>query len=190
MLAEIEGHIVRKIPGLIWLRTGALTWEINIPFTLSENLPPPGETIRLAVCLLVRGEALELYGFPDERYRETFRLLAALPRIGPRLALNVLALFPPHKLEEIVASEDTKALATVPGIGPRRAERLCLELRARLGLKRRPREGPSILEEALLALENLGFSSREAREALEKVYTGEENLDELLRKALKIFSPS
>lgn len=190
MFSEITGQITKKIPGKLWLKTGPVVWEISVPFTFTENLPPPGEEVRLSVCVLLRGESLEMYGFPDETYRESFLLLSSLPRIGPRLALNLLALFSPQELEEAVRSEDVPALSKVPGIGPRRAERLCVELRARLGLKRRPKERPPLYEEALQVLKNLGFSAVEAEEALSQVFTGQEDLDELLRKALKRFSPA
>ena len=190
MLSEITGQITKKIPGKLWLKTGPLVWEIFVPFTFTENLPPPGEKVRISVCVFLRGETFEMYGFPDDTYREAFLLLSSLPRIGPRLALNLLALFSPQELEEAVRTEDVSALSRVPGIGPRRAERLCVELRARLGLKRRHRERSPIYEEALTALKNLGFSAAEAEEALSQVFTGKEDLDELLRKALKRFSPA
>ena len=190
MLSEITGRITRKIPGKIWLKTGPLVWEIMVPFTFTESLPPPGKEVRLPVCVFLRGEVPEIYGLPNETYRETFLLLSSLPRIGPRLALNLLALFSPRELEEAVRSEDISALSRVPGIGPRRAERLCLELRARLGLRRRPREHPPVYEEALAVLKSLGFSAEEAEEALEEVFTGKEDLEELLRRALKRFSPT
>ncbi len=165
-------------------------WEIGVPFTLVEKLPAVGEEVRLSVCLYLKGEDLALYGFPDERYREAFLLLSSLPRLGPRLALNLLALFSPSELEEVVRSENFSALSRVPGIGPRRAERLCVELRAKLGLKKRPREHPPVYEEALVVLKNLGFSRAEAEEALTKVFEGDEDLDTLVRKALKELSPA
>ena len=189
MLSEISGQLVKKFPGKVWLRTGDLVWEIAVPFTWVEKLPSVGEKVRLSVCLLLHGEEPALFGFPNERYRETFRLLSALPRLGPRLALNILAFFDPEELEKVVREENVSALSRVPGIGPRRAERLCMELRAKLGIRKRPLERPPVYEEALVILKSLGFSSAEAESALSAVFEGEEDLDTLIRKTLKRLSP-
>ena len=189
MLSEITGRLRRKLPGRIWIEAGPVVLEVTVPFTLVETLPPVGEVVRLPVCLWIQEGTPELFGFADETSRETFRLLASLSGVGPRLALNLLAFFRPEELEEAVQREDIQALSRVPGIGPRRAERLCVELRGKLALQKKKTAPSPVYEEALLALKNLGFSAREAEEALAAVFTGEENLDELLRKALKHFSP-
>ncbi len=189
MLSEIRGRLKRKIPGKIWLESGPLVFEISVPFTLTETLPPPGEELRLPVCLWIQEGVPEIFGFGDEEARETFKLLASLSGVGPRLALNILAFFRPEELEKAVQTEDLKALSRVPGIGPRRAERLCVELRGKLALKKKSRSRSAVYEEALAVLKNLGFSATEAEETLTEVFTGQEDLDELLKKALKRFSP-
>ncbi len=189
MLSEIRGRIKRKSPGKIWLEVGSLVLEITVPLTLTETLPPPGEEVSLPVCLWIQEGVPEIFGFGDEETRETFKLLASLSGVGPRLALNLLAFFRPEELEKAVQTEDLKALSRVPGIGPRRAERLCVELRGKLALRKKSPARPPVYEEALAVLRNLGFSAREAEEALAQVFSGEEDLDELLKKALKRFSP-
>ncbi|MBX6422513.1 Holliday junction branch migration protein RuvA [Thermosulfurimonas sp. F29] len=181
--------MIRKIPGKVWLEVGALVFEVTVPFTLTEKLPAPGQVLRLPICLWIQEGVPELFGFADEESRDTFRLLASLSGVGPRLALNILALFRPEELEEAVRSEDVEALSRVPGIGPRRAEKLCVELRGRLALRKKDRPRPPLYEEALRILRHLGFPVTEAEKALSEVYTGEEDLDALLREALKRLSP-
>ncbi len=186
MLAQIKGRLVKKQPGKILLETGAFTFEINVPFNLAEKLPPVGEEAKLFTSLKIRNDALELYGFLSASARDLFEKLQSISRLGPKLALNILAVFEPEELARVVAENDAKTLAKVPGIGPRRAERLCVEFRARLGLKPSP---PSpLFQEALSALLNLGFSRDEAQEALEKVFQEGKDLSEIVKNALKRLS--
>ena len=92
-----------------------------------------GERARVATSLVVREDALTLYGFASEDERNTFELLQTASGIGPRLALAMLAVFTPDALRRAVATEDLAALTTVPGIGRKGAQRIVLELAGRLG---------------------------------------------------------
>jgi holliday junction DNA helicase RuvA len=93
----------------------------------------PGESARVATSLVVREDALTLYGFASEDERNTFELLQTASGVGPRLALAMLAVFTPDALRRAVATEDLAALTTVPGIGKKGAQRIVLELAGRLG---------------------------------------------------------
>ncbi len=186
MLAQVEGRIQRKEPGRVFLKSGPLVFEIFVPFSLAEELPPVGEKCLLHVSLRIRNEIPELYGFLDAEDRNLFENLQNVSRLGPRLALNILSVFKPREFLEIVARNDVRSLAKVPGIGPRRAERLCVELRSRLGLKKSPVS--PLFEEALSALLNLGFKPEEARSALEKCFREGEDLSEIIKGALKQLS--
>ena len=93
----------------------------------------PGERARLATSLVVREDALTLYGFATDDERNTFELLQAASGVGPRLALAMLAVLSPDGLRRAVAAEDLTALTRVPGIGRKGAQRIVLELAGRLG---------------------------------------------------------
>ncbi len=189
MLAQIRGTILKKLPGKVLLGVGPITLEILIPFSLFERLPEEGRPFSFYVVLRLRGEVFELYGFEDWETREVFQRLQSIPRVGPRLALNILSVFTPHEFRQIIEETDIERLSRVPGIGPKRAERLCVELRARLGLvKKTPTRREKSFEEALSALLNLGFSAGEASNALEAVYQEDDDLALLIRKALKRLS--
>ncbi|NPB09201.1 MAG: Holliday junction branch migration protein RuvA [Thermodesulfobacteria bacterium] len=188
MLAKVSGIIEKKAPGKVVLSLGAIALEILVPLCVSEELPPEGEECSLFVTERLRGEVFELYGFADWESRELFGRLQSISRVGPRLALNILSVFRPEELSEIVAQADYKRLARVPGIGPRRAERLCVELRNRLGIDPQKAPASPAFSEALSTLLNLGFSRDEAQKALNEVFREDLELSELVREALRKLS--
>ncbi len=186
MLAQVKGIVVRKGLNKVYVATGPVVLEICVPQALLAKLPDEGHHLTLYVTLRLRGEVLELYGFEDWESKELFEKLISVSRLGPRLALNILGVFSPARFAEVVAQNDLESLSKVPGIGPRRAEKLCVELRAKLGFK--PGRTSTLYSEALTALLNLGFAEKEARLALEKVFKEGEDLAEIIKKALKELS--
>ncbi len=187
MLNRLTGTLLEKGPGQVLLELGPVVLEILVPLSLYERLPEPGQRVCLYVVLRFKGESLELYGFADQETRVLFQRLQGLPRVGPRLALNILSVFSPEEFREVIAAGDVERLSQVPGIGPKRAARLCVELRSRLDWSPpQPQSGP--MEEALSALLNLGFSRKEALESLKASYQEGMDLALLLRQALKRLS--
>ncbi|WP_457755757.1 Holliday junction branch migration protein RuvA [Thermodesulfatator indicus] len=168
------------------MATGPVVLEVTVPLNLSQNLPQEGEDYTLYTTLRLRGEVLELYGFNSWDNKIFFEKLISISSLGPRLALNILSVFEPEEFIEAVAKNDVKKLSEVPGIGPRRAEKLCVELRARLELS--PQTQSPLWNEALSALLNLGFAEKEARKALKNVFKEGEDLTVLIKEALKRLS--
>ncbi len=189
MWARLSGTIELKAPGRVVISLGSVALEVQIPLSLYQELPQEGEKCTLFVMGRLRGEVFELYGFRDWETRELFGQLQGISQVGPKLALNILSVFSREELAEVVAQADHKKLAQVPGIGPRRAERLCVELKARL---RTPPRAPSrrtpLFSEALSALVNLGFAASEAEGALNAVFEEGKELGDLVREALKKLS--
>jgi holliday junction DNA helicase RuvA len=138
-----------------------------------------GERARVATSLVVREDALTLYGFATEDERSTFELLQTASGVGPRLALAMLAVFSPDALRRAVATEDLTALTTVPGIGRKGAQRIVLELAGRLGppADRNVQDGgkgpgsPAApwREQVRAGLVSLGWQAREAEQAIAAV---------------------
>jgi Holliday junction DNA helicase RuvA len=144
----------------------------------------PGERARVPTSLVVREDALTLYGFTDEDERTVFELLQTASGIGPRLALAMLAVHSPDALRRAVATEDLPALMMVPGIGKKGAQRIVLELAGRLGASgpepatgggvkgaggtaHAPAAAPGAWRDQLhSALTGLGWSPREAEQAV------------------------
>lgn len=158
-----------------------------------------GEPARLATHLVVREDALTLFGFVDDDERSVFELLQSVAGVGPRLALAVLAVHAPDAVRAAVATEDVAALTRVPGIGRKGAQRILLELKDRVaatvgGAPAVPVQGGQGWQEQLrAALSGLGWGAREVDEALAAVgpqARGAETPDVavLLRAALRTLS--
>jgi Holliday junction DNA helicase RuvA len=132
MIAHLDGTVSSVAPDGAVIDVGGVGLLVQCtPGTLAGLRP--GERARVATSLVVREDALTLYGFAGEDERNTFELLQTASGVGPRLALAMLAVFSPDALRRAVAAEDLAALTTVPGIGRKGAQRIVLELAGRLG---------------------------------------------------------
>jgi Holliday junction DNA helicase RuvA len=142
-----------------------------------------GERARLATSLVVREDALTLYGFASDDERDVFELVQTASGVGPRLALAMLASFSPDGLRQAIAAEDVSALTRVPGIGRKGAQRIVLELAGRLGSPAGPAgvmgplpgggpaaDGAGLWRDQVRAgLVNLGWPARDAEQAIAAV---------------------
>jgi Holliday junction DNA helicase RuvA len=140
-----------------------------------------GSSARLATSLLVREDALTLFGFADSDEREVFEIVQTVSGVGPRLALAMLAVHTPDGLRRAVLDEDVKALQRVPGIGLKGAQRIILELKDRIGVPAlvsssapaptAPGDRRDMVVEALVGL---GWTARAAGDAVATVLDGSE----------------
>src|ERR1700684_3093919 len=132
MIAHLDGIVSGVAPDGAVIDVGGVGLLVQCtPGTLAGLRT--GERARVATSLVVREDALTLYGFGTEDERNTFELVQTASGVGPRLALAMLAVFTPDALRRAVATEDLAALTTVPGIGRKGAQRIVLELAGRLG---------------------------------------------------------
>lgn len=161
-----------------------------------------GEQATLPSALIVREDSLTLYGFADADERAVFDILIGVNGIGPRMAQTVLAVLSPEDLRAAVTAEDKATLSKVPGVGPKLAARMALELKDRLGPPRGssgtvPVQAIPTEDERRIqvhgALTNLGWSARDAESAWESVLEqtgGSGEVPELLRLALRTLGKS
>lgn len=172
MIASLAGQVVAIAPDGAVIEVGGIGLFLSCTPNLLAGLRV-GSGARLAASLVVREDALTLYGFADDDERLVFELLQTATGVGPRLAQAVLAVHRPDAVRRAVATEDFAALTLVPGVGRKGAQRLVLELRDRLG----PEIGtapPAVpfgraatwREQVRSGLVGLGWSAREAEEAL------------------------
>ena len=127
MIAHLDGIVSGVAPDGAVIDVGGVGLLVQCtPGTLAGLRT--GERARVATSLVVREDALTLYGFGTEDERNTFELVQTASGVGPRLALAMLAVFTPDALRRAVATEDLAALTTVPGIGRKGAQRIVLEL--------------------------------------------------------------
>jgi Holliday junction DNA helicase RuvA len=132
MISHLHGRVSAIAPEGAVIEVGGVGLLVQCtPGTLATLRP--GERARVATSLVVREDALTLFGFAGDDERDVFELLQTASGVGPRLALAMLAVFTPDALRRAVAAEDVTALTRVPGIGRKGAQRIVLELAGRLG---------------------------------------------------------
>jgi len=196
VIAFVSGQVAALAPDSAVIEVGGIGMAVQCaPGTLAPLRI--GQPARLATSLVVREDSLTLYGFADDDERQVFELLQTVSGVGPRLAQTILAVHAPDALRAAVAAGDEKALTAVPGIGKKGAQRLLLELRDRLGAPvGAVRAGAAAAapaswsEQLLAALTGLGYTAKDAEEAVAAVTPQAEAAQEpqvgtLLRAALQ-----
>src|SRR3984957_5052255 len=176
MIAHLDGTVTTVAPEGAVIDVGGVGLLVQCsPGTLASLRA--GERAKVATSLVVREDALTLYGFATDDERNTFELLQTASGIGPRLALAMLGTFNPDALRSAVAAADVTALTAVPGIGRKGAQRIVLELAGRLGA---PGDGslavpgravaagaqPGWRDQVRTGLVNLGWQQRDAEQAI------------------------
>jgi Holliday junction DNA helicase RuvA len=177
VIAHLHGTVAGLAPDAAVIEVGGVGMRVQCtPGTLATLRP--GEAARVATSLVVREDSLTLYGFLSEDERNVFELLQTASGVGPRLALAMLAVHAPDALRRAVATEDLAALTMVPGVGKKGAQRIVLELKDRLGPPgdvgggaglpgvTAARRAPSWRDQVQSGLVNLGWSARDAEQAI------------------------
>lgn len=199
MIGRLRGRLQGgELDGECVLEVGGVGYELTVPLgTRRRCLHDPAGEVVLHVHTHVRAESLELFGFATERERKVFRLLLAVPNVGPRTALAVLSSLSADELSAAVARSDVARLAKVPGVGKKTAERLVLELKERLGGAlgevadgSEATDAPAGRAMVLQALVGLGYKAGEAERALQSLgrRPPEESPEALLKEALRKLS--
>lgn len=150
-------------------------YEVQVPARLHDRLPSTGEPVELHTALVVRDDAMELFGFVSARDRSLFLRLQGASGVGPRLALALLGEMPGSRLVRAIRSKDHEVLRTVSGVGKKTAERIALELADKLDdlAAEEPAEEPTgVSAEAVQALRSLGYGARESEEAVHQARKG------------------
>lgn len=191
MIAELEGTVVRLARGAVILDVSGVGYKIHVgPETLAWLAKKEGGRIHLFTHLAPRENALDLFGFLKQRELEFFELLIAIPGIGPKSALAILSVAPVDTLQAAIRDGESTYLIKVSGIGKKNAEKIILELRDKLGVFENEKESAAVKEEldALEALRALGYSTKEAREALRQVPKDIQSTNKRLKEALRLLS--
>ena len=133
MIALVSGEVAVRRGDHVVVSCGGVGYRLAVSAETLRHVPRVGEPATLFTHLIVRDDALLLYGFATEQERDLFLLLLGVQSVGPKMALAVLSGGPPRELLSAVASGDTARLQAVPGIGKRTAERIVVELREKVG---------------------------------------------------------
>lgn len=193
MIAHIEGTLIEILHDGAVLDVHGVGYRVHMPSSAVAQLPARGERVRVQTHLHVREDAMTLFGFASIDQRDLFGVLLGVNGLGPKGALAVLSSYSPDAFRKAVATEDLDALTMIPGVGKKTAARMILELREKLALPELDvvpgGEGAAraVFVEVKGALLSLGYTSQEAREALDRIPRNghEYGTEELLKLVLK-----
>ncbi len=184
MIASLRGTVLVRRPDHVVLDVGGVGYRVAVSAQTFGKLPAVGREVALHTHLILRDDAIQLYGFATEEERELFLLLLGVQSVGPKMALGVLSGGPPRELTLALAAGDTGRFQAVPGIGKRTAERIVVELRDKVD------DEPIVISRGddprMLArdgLVELGFPVAEAEKLLSEA--DGESVEELIGAALR-----
>ncbi|MBT5442672.1 MAG: Holliday junction branch migration protein RuvA [Gammaproteobacteria bacterium] len=216
MIGRLTGLVIESAPGQLLLDVGGVGYEIEISLTTyahiletqgletqgleTQGLETQGlETKRPVTVhthLVVRDDAHLLYGFASAGEREMFRTLIKVNGVGPRMALGILSGLDSASFARAVTGNDVKALTALPGVGKKTAERLIIEMRDKVdSFDVSGSDNPStmtinVIEDAESALIGLGYRPQDAARAVSRVSDPAEDVESLIRQALKLLMQS
>jgi len=188
VIDSLTGEVVRIGTDYAAIDTGGIAYRAFAPTGTLRELTEGHEAL-LYTHLIVRDDSMQLYGFASQDEREIFCQLLTVGQVGPKLALQILSALPLNDLIEAVSAGDVVRLTGVKGVGKKTAERILVDLRDKIGAPGPSREFllSAGEETALRALTSrLGFSPREAREALQRLDGRDLPPEEIVRRALEI----
>lgn len=193
MIASLSGTVQKIESNSLIIHVGGVGLRVNVPRTVLEDVGGAGRRITLHTHLLVREDALTLFGFETEEDLQLFELLLGVNGVGPRLALAILGTLSPELLKSAVMREDAAVLQRVPGIGKKTAERIMFHLRDKLKLDASAAALPLVSDvdaDVIDILTGLGFSIVEAQSALQHVPREVTAIDERVGAALQYLDQS
>ena len=202
MISFLEGIVESASPLQVILNCNGVGYRVDVPITTAERIPSVGQTVRLHIHPVYREDSQALYGFMDPAERDFFHLVTSkVSGIGPKIGLNLMSRLSFQMLREAISRGDATLLAKCPGIGKKTAERLCIELKDKIGTTstagttdtaspmstEASQQGQSF-SDAIQALVALGFKLDAADTAVRKAAHSlghDASADALIKAALK-----
>lgn len=189
MIASLRGTVISIGLGTAVIECQGVGYEVTTtPNTLARL--QRGEEATLLTTMVVREDAMKLYGFIDDQSREMFALLQTVTGLGPRLALACESVLTPLEIAQAIGGGDAKTLQRVPGVGKRMADRLIVELKDKVaaytagvvddGASTSPTQGVApvvVVDQVTQALTGLGFTEKQADDAVAAVLSADPGLD-------------
>ncbi len=198
MIGWLNGQIVDKQhTGKLVINVNGVGYDVETSLQTFFQLSAETGTVGLHIHTVVREDALLLYGFQDQQERALFRALIKVNGIGPKMAISILSSISPNEFVDCIFQKNTTLLTKLPGIGKKTAERLIIEMKDNLK-DFVQREGghhlqeisaiPRVKDEAVNALEALGYKTQEAVKIIDKINDGNKSCEQLIRQALQLLS--
>ncbi|MGC1182078.1 Holliday junction branch migration protein RuvA [Legionella sp.] len=197
MIGWLDGQIVDKHqPGKLVLNVHGVGYDVETSLNTFFQLDVLSGSIGLHIHTIVREDALLLYGFLDKQERMLFRALIKVNGVGPKMAMAILSSITPKEFIQCIKQENAAFLTKLPGIGKKTAERLVIEMRDSIqqfsesasNMLQKPTYLVRGQDEAVSALESLGYKPQEALKAVNKIDDGNKGCEQLIREALQILS--
>lgn len=187
MISSLEGTVLLKGEKFAVVAVGGVGYKVFATQETLQKIPEKGGTVKVWTHEHVREDIRDLYAFLHYGELELFELLISISGIGPKGALGILSIAGVDTLKKAIAAGDTSYLTRVSGIGRKTAEKIVLELREKMSGKGVTVEAPELKDEAdaLEALVSLGYTQRDAREALSNVSEKNESVEARVKAALK-----
>lgn len=204
MIRFIQGILTAVGETEILVDVQGIGFAVNMPVSGIELLPPVGETVKVYTYFSVREDAMQLFGFLSYEDLQMFRLLISVNGIGPKAGLGIMGSMTAEDIRFAVMTEDSKTIAKAPGIGPKTAKKVILELKDKIDLEEMAANcvkggetvksegenagtaGSGVIQDAIEALVVLGYPKTEAAKAVRSVeITQETTVEELLKQSLK-----
>lgn len=191
MIAHLQGRMVEKLPTEVVIDCNGVGYQVNISLH-TYSLLPQSENVKLFTHLLIKEDAHTLFGFMEKSEKELFKLLISVSGIGAGTARTMLSSLNPKQVINAIGSGDVATIQSVKGIGAKTAQRVILDLKDKV-LKLYDIEEVSVSDyntnkdEALSALEVLGFNKKMAEKAIDKIVkeTPDANAETIIKQALK-----
>lgn len=191
MITQIKGKLVEKNPTYVVVDCSGVGYLLNISLQTFSNLPDQ-ESVLLYTHLSIREDAHTLYGFADKTEREVFKLLISVSGVGPSTARTMLSSMTTTEIQDAIASENVAVIQSAKGIGAKTAQRVIVDLKDKI-LKTFHIDEVSVSqsntnkEEALSALEVLGFGRKQAEKVIKSILqeNPEASVELLIKLALK-----
>lgn len=197
MISYIKGILEDMSPGMVVVDNRGIGYQMMVPMR-GESFPKIGQEIKIYTHMHVREDDVSLFGFLSKEEKEAFELLIGVNGIGPKVGLSVLSTLSVYELKMAVISEDVKTISKTPGLGPKGAKKLILELKDKLSFEELEEDGMGVeildtsadsSDSVMITIEglvSLGYSKSEAAIAVNKVEDAKDlTPEELLKKALK-----
>ncbi len=208
MLAYIRGKLEAKMTEYVVIDVGGLGYKVFMSEAGIENLGNIGDTVKVHTYYRVREDDISIFGFNTQEELKMFELLLGVSGVGARTALAMLATCTPSEFALAVVSEDVKVLTEIPGIGPKSAKRIILELKDKIKkeqaveeikeqINKNEKQNSRIFDiaevkekvsEAIQALQVLGYNKKEIEKAFEKLDVKELSTEELIKKGLNLLN--
>jgi Holliday junction DNA helicase RuvA len=190
MIGSLNGRLLEKYPTELLIECGGVGYEVKISLhtfsQLSEN-----ESIKIYTKLIVREDAHLLYGFNTKDEREMFNFLISVSGIGPNTALIMLSSLSPEEIANAIQTEDVISIQKVKGIGAKTAQRVIIDLKGKVlkfsgDIEINNSKNNTNRFDALTALVSLGFDKKSAEKVMDRIDSGNETVEQLIKGALKL----